>query len=40
MEKEKYLNPDLEVLYVELHSSILEDSSSLENPGDGGEWGW
>lgn len=40
MEKEQYINPNLEVLSLELISSILEGSPSLENPGDGGEWGW
>lgn len=40
MKKEKYLNPNLEVILVETVSSILEDSPTLENPGDGGEWGW
>ena len=38
--KEKYLNPNLEVILVETLSSILEGSQILENPGDGGEWDW
>lgn len=37
--KEAYVSPIAEELTVEYATSILE-SSSLENPVDGGEWVW
>lgn len=38
--KEQYLRPFSEEVGIGALSEILQMSGPVENPGDGGEWGW